>query len=68
MRLFLILFVIAVICLNFLVDSSLVFLLALSTFPATIYLLLAKTRKKQTRSVVRNTTPVEHRESKPQEL
>lgn len=68
MRLFLIAYVIAVIGLNFLVDNSLVFLLAVSSFPATIYLLLTKKKAKQKKPVTGNTVPAPHLESNPQEF
>lgn len=68
MRLFLILYVIVVIGLNFLVDDGPVFLLALSTFPATAYLLLTKKKTGQKKSVTQNKVQPEHIESNPLEI
>ena len=46
MRLFLFTYVILFLALNFFVEDDLVFILALSTFPVSVYLLLTKRKAK----------------------
>jgi hypothetical protein len=46
MRLFLLFYVILFLALNFFFDDSLLFLLALTTFPVSVYLLVTKTKQK----------------------
>ena len=49
MRLFLLLYVIIFISLNFFVDNFFVFLLAMSTFPVTVYLLVKSPKARKSK-------------------
>jgi hypothetical protein len=58
MRIFLTLYVIVFITLNFFVSELIVLLLAMSTFPVTVYLLVIK-RKPEARQQPEKDTPLE---------
>jgi hypothetical protein len=47
MRILLLIYIIVFLLLNFFVDHPLIFYLAMSTFPLTVYLLIRRPRRKQ---------------------
>jgi hypothetical protein len=51
MRLFLLFYVILFLTLNFFFDDTLVFFLALTTFPVSVYLLVTKAKRKKIRTL-----------------
>jgi hypothetical protein len=57
MRAFLILYVVGVLALNFQLEDPIIFYLAMTAFPITIYLLVSRSKKKQAAPLPQQTTP-----------